>query len=316
MGLIGRIYNFLAESSPIVEVTLRKIYWRFVSILSKYSTNKTNRIHRTDFVDFEEIVNFLKSCGIGEGDIIVLHSSYGNLKPTSLNNIGIINRLLNLVGEDGTLAAPVIRTYEEESTLTSQEQMKDGCAKLECLYDIDNTPISSGVLPITLKNNPQSVTSEHPINPLTAVGKYAEQMMCHNIEGDAPSGHGPNSCWKFCADHNAYIVYLGVDFGHHLTMQQVVSESYEEHTPKNFFFKRRFVVQRGGEKKIIWIKERRRCMTKYLPERCIRKDVLKSGIFKTTNIKGIPVSVVKSKDFVNYFTSRRKYYPYYFLFRR
>lgn len=313
MGFIGNIYNSLAESSPFIEVILRSIYWRYSSVLSKFSPNRTNRVHRTEgLLDFEEVISYLHHCGIDKGDIIVLHSSYGNLKPVSLDNVGIIERLLELVGEEGTLVAPVIRTYLEEGLLTSAEQMNDKCADIVCVYDIENTPISSGVLPITLKQHIGSVTSSHPINPMTAVGKEASLMMKHNIDGEFPSGHGPNSCWKYCADRNAYIVYLGVDFGHHITMQQVVSESYSAFEPENFFVKRHFIIKKDDESKDLWIKERRRCMTKRLPERCIRKDLIKAGIFKITNIKGVPISVVRSKDLIDFYLSRRKYYPYYF----
>lgn len=313
---IGEIYNKVAESSPLIEVLLRKFYWKFVGVLSRFSNNKTNRIHRTEFVDFEECISFLESCGIGKGSIIVLHSSYGNLKPTSLNNVGIINRLIELVGDEGTLAAPVIRSYTEEEGIDIKQQHKDGCSTITCIYDVDNTPISSGVLPITLHKHPKSYTSKHPINPLTAVGKHAERMMANNLSGDLPSGHGINSCWKYCADHNAFIVYLGVDFGHHITMQQVVSESYPEHTPPNFYAKRRFVLITGNHKEEILVKERKRCMTTNLPERCVRKDIIKSGIVKMTNIKGIPISVIKSQDLISLFKSKRKYYPYYFFYNR
>ena len=124
--MIGTLYKKIALNSPWTEIQLRKLYWNNVGLLKRFSTNKTNRVHRAEFVDFEDIVSFLVSCGIGKGDIVVMHSSYGNLKPTSLDNQGIIKRLLELVGEEGTLAAPVIRRFEEEASLTWAEMMNDG----------------------------------------------------------------------------------------------------------------------------------------------------------------------------------------------
>ena len=309
-AMIGEIYNKLALQSPRIEVLLRKLYWQHVSLLKKYSTNKTNRVHRTEFVDFEEIVDFLKGCGIGKGDLVIMHSSYGNLKPTSLDNYGIVNRLLDLVGKEGTLAAPVIRLYKEEQKMTYKEMMDDGLAKVKCEYDVDKTPISSGVLAITLKEHEESVTSLFPLNPLTAVGKYAKEMMANNIEGDCPSAHGSNSCWKFCADHNAYVIYLGIDFGHHITMQQVFTEAFPENTPKNFFVKREFKLVHDGKAQDIIVKERRRAFTTVLPEMNVRKDIVKSGIVKMTKIHGIPVSVFRSKDLLEFYGTKRKYYPY------
>lgn len=309
--MISTIYNRIALLSPWIEVLLRKLYWNNVGHLSKFSANKSNRVHRSEFVDFEDIVSFLEGCGIGKGDIVVVHSSYGNLKPTSLDNNGIIERLLNLVGDEGTLAAPVIRRYQEEKVLTWKDLMSDGLKNIQCDYDIDNTPISSGVLGITLMKHEGSVTSHFPLNPLTAVGKEAHAMMAHNLEHDGQSAHGIGSCWKYCADHNAWVVYLGIDFGHHITMQQVFNEAYDENTPPDFYIERKFNVIAGEESKSVIVKERRRSFTKHLAELNVRKDIISSGIIKMTRIKDVPISAFKAKDLLDFYATKRKYYPYY-----
>lgn len=309
--MIGSLYNKIALSSPWMEIRLRNLYWNNVGLLKRFSTNKSNRVHRTKFVDFEVIVSFLESCGIGKGDLVVMHSSYGNLKPTSLDNAQIIDRLLALVGEEGTLAAPVIRHYVEETVLTPKELMRDGLSNIKCMYDVDNTPINSGVLGITLMKHDGSYTSHFPLNPLTAVGYHAKNMMLHNLEKDGQSAHGEGSCWKYCADNNAYVIYLGIDFGHHITMQQVFNEAYEENTPPNFFIERPFTILANGESTDFIVKERRRCFTKSLPELNVRKDIISSGIVKMTKIKDIPVCVFKAKELLDFYATKRQYYPYY-----
>lgn len=311
MSMIGSLYKSIALISPSIEVRLRGLYWDHADFLGQYSINKTNRIHRTEYVDFETIVDFLQSCGIGDGSLVVMHSSYGNLKPISLDNYGIIERLLQLVGKEGTLAAPVIRHYKEEEKMTHKDIMSNELSRIHCFYDVDNTPIKSGVLAQTLKEHVGSETSMCPINPLTAVGKYAKIMMEHNIDGDSLSAHGINSCWKFCADHNAYVIYLGVDFGHHITMQQVFTEANPLNTPPDFYTKRRFTIAYHGASKDIIINERKRSFSKVLPELNVREDIIKSGIVKMTLINQIPVSVFKSNDLLEFYASKRKYYPYY-----
>lgn len=308
---LGSIYNKLSEVSPFIEVLLRKLYWNNVEILKKYSSNRNERIYRTEYVDFEEIIDFLKECGIGKGDIVILHSSYGTLKPISLNHKEIILRLLEYLGDEGTLAAPVIRVYKEEEHLSLKEKLAGACESLTCLYDVENTPIWSGLLSKTIMEFPDSVTSRHPLNPLTAIGKHAKNMMSCNIDGEFPSAHGQNSSWKYCADNDAYILYLGVDFGHHITMQQVVSEAYPDYTPINYYYKRKFIIKDGDFEKEIIVKERKRSMTVFLPERCVRKDIINAGIVKMKNIKGIPISVIRAKELISFFRTQRKYYPYY-----
>ena len=308
---IGSMYKKIALSSPKAEVFLRKLYWNNAALLSRFSVNKTNRFHRTDFVDFEEIVNFLKECGIGEGSLVVMHSSYGNLKPTSLDNKGIIERLLELVGSTGTLAAPVIRHFKEEEILSYKDMLNDKVESIHCVYDIANTPITSGVLCSTLMKHSGSETSLFPLNPLTAVGLLAKEMMKGNLDGENPSAHGPNSCWKFCADHDAYIIYLGVNYGHHITMQQVVTECYPEMCPPDFYRKRSFSIVDGNTSKDVVVCERRHKWTMFLAEMNVNKDLAESGIVKMTNIKGIPVSVMRAQDLIEYYRKKGGYYPYF-----
>lgn len=309
--MISWFYNKVALISPWLEVQLRKFYWNHVKTLKKYSTNKTNRIHRSTYVDFEKIIDYLTECGIGKGDLIVMHSSYGNLKPLSIDNNQIIDRLLSLVGDEGTLAAPVIRKYAEEESMSVDDLMGEELTNVECVYDVKKTPVTSGVLGITLMKHPQSVTSEFPLNPLTAVGRLAASMMEHNLDGECPSAHGEGSCWKFCADNDAFVIYLGIDFGHHITMQQVFTEAYPQNTPPNFYIRRPFIIIKDGHKRSVIVKERRLRFTKVLAELNVRNDIIKSGIVKTALIDDIPVSVFKAKDLLEYYGRQRKYYPYY-----
>lgn len=315
MSVVSSIYNGIVNLSPTCEVLMRMLYWNNVERLSKLSPNKSNRIERTEPVEFEEILSFLRDCGIGKGSLIVLHSSFDNLKPIDVGREEIIERLLNLVGDEGTLAAPVIRRFRECDKLTVNDRLNEKEKGINCLYDVQKTKITSGVLAFTLMHHEGSVTSRHPLNPLTAVGPLASAMMEHNLDGEAPSPHGPNSCWKFCADHDAYIVHLGVNFGHHLTMQHVVAECNEDWNIKDFFYRRPFIIKDGDFTIEKMVSERRLFWTRYIPEINNRKDMVKAGVAKITDIKGIPVSVIKASDMIDFYKSHRKgNYPYLFPF--
>ena len=308
---IGVLYRKVALLSPKIEVVLRTFYWNNVKHLSKFSINKTNRFHRIKYVDFNVIVDFLKNAGIGEGALVILHSSYGNLKPTSLDNKGIIDSLLSLVGESGTLAAPVIRSFPEEEVLTRDDQFNDAVENIECTYDVQKSKITSGVLAYTLMQHTRSYTSRFPLNPLTAVGPLAKDMMVHNLDGETPSAHGPNSCWKFCADHDAFIVYLGINYEHHLTMQQVVTENYSQMRPEKFFRYRKFKIIDNEEVLYKTVAERRQKWTKNLAEINVAKDIRDSGIVNSIVIDDIPVSVIKAKDLITFYLSKGGTYPYF-----
>lgn len=315
MSVVGSMYKAIVNLSPYCEVLMRQLYWNNVNRLKRFSPNNSNRIERTEPVEFEEILNFLRSCGIGKGSLVVLHSSFDNLKPIDVGREETIERLLSLIGEEGTLAAPVIRRFRECDKLTNEDLFNDKEADYKCLYDVEKNKIISGVLAFTLMHHEGSKTSRFPLNPLTAVGPLADAMMEHNLEGEAPTPHGPNSCWKFCADHDAYIVHLGVNFGHHLTMQHVVTECNPDWNVKDFFMKRDFTIKDGDFVTEKTVRMRRPRWSMYIPEINNRKDMVKAGVATVTDIKGIPVSVIRAKDMIEFYKSKRKGdYPYLFPF--
>lgn len=313
--IIQKGYSRVVLNSPFVEVLIRNLYWRNLTCLSAFSPNVSNRICHSEKVDFEDVVDFLKDSGIRKGSIVILHSSFDNLKPTTLNREEVIDRLLELVGEEGTLAAPVIRKFKEEK-VSLTERFKDMNGQTLCEYNVRKTKITSGVLAFTLMNHSGSVTSRFPLNPLTAVGRYAKDMMEHNLDGELPTPHGPTSSWKFCADKDAYIVHLGVDFGHHLTMQHVVAECNQEWDINNFYYERDFMIKDDEFCMQKRVRERRLRWTMFLAEKNTRKDLVESGIVKMTNIKGVPISVIRSSDLIKFYQSQRKYYPYYFFSKK
>lgn len=315
MSFISSVYNGIVNLSPTSEVLMRMLYWKNVERLHKFSPNKSNRIVRTEPVIFDEILSFLRECGIGPGSLVVLHSSFDNLKPIDVGREELIDRLLSYIGDNGTLAAPVIRRYRELDKLTPVDFFNDKQKDIKCVYDVQKSKITSGVLAFTLMHHEGSVTSRHPLNPLTAVGPLAQAMMEHNLDGEAPSPHGPNSCWKFCADHDAYIVHLGVNFGHHMTMQHVVAECNPDWNVKDFYLQQHFTIKDGDFTVEKTVSERRERWTMYIPEINNRKDMVKAGIAKVKDIKGFPISVVKAQDLIKYYQSRRKGdYPYLFPF--
>ena len=99
-------------------------------------------------------------------------------------------------------------------------------------------------------------------------------------------------------------------------MQHVVAECNPEWDINNFYYEREFRIVDGDfciQKKV---RERRLRWTMFSAEKNTRRDLLKYGVAKMKNIKGIPVSVIKSSDLIHFYQSQRRYYPYYFFFKR
>ena len=316
MGIIGKLYNRIALISPQIEVMMRKAYWNNQGRLKKYNPNKTSMKEISpNNVKFEEILNWIKGQGIGKGDLLIVHSSYAALELTGISPEKIVEELLNVVGPTGTLCMPVIRKFK--GAPKDVEILTKDVSDLVCTYDVDNTKITSGLLPYFLMRTPGSEVSLFPFNPMCAVGPLAKEMMEHNLDGEYPSPHGKNSSWKFCLDHNAKVLFLGTDLEHHNTMTHVAEEAFDGwYWPDDEWYRiRKFnIIDRDGNKQYKEVYERKpQWGMLHYAEINVNHDLKRDGIVKTDMIDGIiPMGYEDANTFVNYLRSKnKKGYPYF-----
>jgi len=316
MGL-SSLYNKLALTSPYFEVMLRKLYWRNVKRLRQFKPNNhsTFSAELRQPANFDKIKEWLIQQGVKDGSLLVVHSSYDEMAGCGLKPNEIIHELRNLIGESGTLAMPVIRHYKELPS--PEEWLKADFSGIVCRYDPRRTPVSSGLIPSMLMREKGAVVSMHPLNTMAAVGPLAEAMMEHNLDGEKPTPHGPNSSWKFCADHDAIIVALGVPMIHHLTIAHVPEDNSKDWPIKEWYNDIQFdIVQ--PDKTVIrkTVRERKpKWGLIHDAELNFGKDLERAGIMHLSKIDGINVGVVHSRELLDYMKSRKnKSYPYYKLF--
>lgn len=313
---IASIYNKVALFSPQIEVMLRKFYWLNQKRLEKFNPNKSPKQKNViKTVNFNDVLDWIKSQGIGRGDLLIVHSSYATLECTGVQPEAVVEELLKLIGPSGTLCMPVIRRFKGEPK--DSELLTTDISDLICTYDVDNTKITSGLLPYFLMKTPGAEVSLFPLNPLCAVGPLAKEMMQHNLDGDFPSPHGKNSSWKFCLDHGAKILFLGTDLEHHNTMTHVAEEAFDEwHWADDEWYRvRKFnIVDREGNKQYKEVYERKpKWGMLHYAEINVNHDLKIDGIVKTDMIDGIiPMGYEDANTFVNYLRSKnKKGYPYF-----
>lgn len=314
MGL-SKIYNRIALVSPRIEVMLRQLYWKNAGKLKKAAkkAQEKPKIEQRN-IDFQGIINWLKANGVGEGTLLIVHSSYEALEATGLEPEAIVEKLLELVGKTGTLAMPAIRKFKGE--LSYAERTGNEKKEIVCKYNVRKTKVSSGVLPYYMVLREDSEVSRFPLNPMVAIGPLAKDMMEHNIDEEWSKPHGPNSAWKFCYDHNAIVVGLGASLEHYNTITHVAEEAFGDwHWSDDFWYCRRtFEVVDGDFEKRINILERKPYIGKmHFAEKNLYRDLIKNGIVKEDMIDdSIPVYIETAQGYINYLRSKNKNgYPYF-----
>jgi aminoglycoside 3-N-acetyltransferase len=305
----------LLELSPYIEVIVRRIYWSSPRLVEAFA-NKTRReqparLSTTGTMDKIEL--FMRNHGVCKGSLLVVHSSARALSSTGYSASGIIDRLISLIGSEGTLAMPAFPRYDGEPK--GIDRMRADVSDIELVYDVKRSVPWTGAIPFTLMRRQDAKRSHHPLNTMVAVGPMATEMMENNLAGDRPLPCGPNSAWKFCADHKAIVVALGVDMAHSLTMIHVAEDSYQQEWPVNEWYReRRFrVVDQGVGTRIV-VRERHPKWAMYFAERTLSKDLKKAGLLASTTIDGILVEVIAAEELIHFLNQRKSSaYPYYML---
>lgn len=305
----------ILASSPWVELAIRTIYWRsnFINTILAPRAKKLQSTKNTitnKKIDFKKITEALIDLGVEKGKIVIIHSSGTALKATGLSPDQICDSLIEFIGPEGTLAMPAIPAYPEEPLGPSR--LTDEICKKKLTYDVQLSPTWTGALPRSLMKHKNSIRSRHPLNSMTAVGRQAYSMMENNISGEEPLPCGINSSWKYCADNNASIVFLGVEAAHNLTMIHVVEDSWpEEWTIYDWYRRRTFKIKDGDFEKDITIRERRPHWAINYSERTLQKDLISNNILKITEVDGLHIEVCKSSELIKFLSKKKRSgYPY------
>ncbi len=313
---IATIYKKLALSSPHVEVMLRMLYWKNIKTLGRFRPDDNALIHNDKKqLDFQKIKSWLRSQGVKEGCLLVVHSSFDSLSGCELKPNEIIRELRNLIGEDGTLAMPVIRRFKEYPK--PADWLTADFSGIECVYDPRKTPVSSGLLPSMLMREKEAVVSLHPLNTMAAVGALAQSMMEHNIDGEKPSPHGANSSWKFCLDHDAIIVALGVPMIHHLTIAHVKDEAFGKTPFDNWYNDIKFDIVMPDKTVVRKVVRERKPKWGLMhdAEMNFGNDLINAGVMHLNTIDGVQVGCLRAKELISFMQNHKnKAYPYYKLF--
>ena len=117
--------------------------------------------------------------GINKGETILVHSSMKSLGGiVEGDSATVIEALLTVLGEDGTLLMPSL-TYRNVT-------------KESPFFSVKNTPSCLGKLSEDFRVYPGVKRSVHPTHSICAIGRHAEELTCDHIHDHTPVGsHSP-----------------------------------------------------------------------------------------------------------------------------
>ncbi|THF84257.1 aminoglycoside N(3)-acetyltransferase [Cohnella fermenti] len=148
------------------------------------ATTEANALARP-LLTKEELIRHFRSCGVAEGQTLIVHASLSKLGYVIGGAETLIRALLEIVGEEGTLTMPS-QTWKnlDPSAGVHWELPPEAWPVVRehwPAYDKEVTPaIGMGVTAEMLRKWPGARRSDHPARSFAAVGKHSEFITAHH----------------------------------------------------------------------------------------------------------------------------------------
>ena len=159
-------------------------------------------------VDAREVGTALERLGLRRGHHVLVHSSLSSLGHVEGGPAAVIQALLGVVGDDGTVLAP---------TLTGNEHVGPGTT---VRFDVARSAAWTGRIAETVRSWPGAVRSVHPTHSVAAVGAAAVRLTSGHEDCVTPCGPGSPYA-RLAADPGGVILLLGCDHESNTTLHHV-----------------------------------------------------------------------------------------------
>jgi aminoglycoside 3-N-acetyltransferase len=314
-GLVRRIFSI----SPHIEMLARRLYWNNIGRLNgKVKRRKPRKggtaIEQRKCIDFAALERQLRTYGVNPDSLLLLHSSFAPLKGRVSSADEVVDFLLDVVGEGGTLAMPAMALFRNARPV--EEYLSIEADETVYIYDVQRSRIKTGALPAALHKRPGSIRSRHPINSMVALGPYANELMQGNLAGESPLACGVNSSWSRCVERDAMIVSIGTDLTHSLTMIHVAEDVKDQCWPvTDWYVEKHFHIKDRDFEETRLLRERApRWGALHFAERTLCKDLMAAGLLKSNIVDGILVEAISAKSLIDFLDTRNQSgYPYFWL---
>ncbi len=277
----------LMEYFPFIEVFAQCVY-------AQMDENKRGRIKKYvkethmsagEKVSTVELMEGIRSLGINAGDLVMIHSSMGGLGNYAGSPVELINALLDLVGEEGTVAMAAFPHYKgKDKTEIEGEEYT--------IYDTKRTGVSTGLLPLVFCKMQGVLRSKIPVNSIAVRGKCAVDMLKDEEKSDLV--HGEYSGWNYLVEHHAKILYIGLEVIDADTIVHVVEDLMDNVWPvDNWYIRQKYLVRAEGEEKKIDLRVRDGFWHRFFVAHYSGRLMRKNHFVKKDNIKGIKLELVE-----------------------
>ena len=306
----------------VAERVARQIYWSSPRLRSWVKKRRSRSKPAPQVAEREQLKQVLKQTGVREGALVMAHTSVSGLslsggsdreQPLSTPVLvarQLVDDLLELLGDTGTLVMPTHARYQSED-----EYGPHADPEHIIRYDPAKTPSAVGLANELFWRRKGVQRSLHPYNMLAACGPMAAELLRDNLNQPKPLPHGIHSgYYRFC-QNGGLVISIGVPLGPYLTLIHVAEEVRDEDWPiEDFFEEKRYLVRVNGRDETHVVRQHRLEYSMFcLCMRKVARDLAGAGILHEATVGTVRVGWADSRRVFEYFMSRNQNstYPYY-----
>lgn len=260
-------YARLNNKPEIATLSLRTLG---VSLIGHLKQLRLAYVRTFRSFDAKAIEEALHKIGIGEGNVVFVHSSYNAFEGYTGNPSDVLTAIETAVGSDGTVMMPSLPFNGSALDYISAGN----------ITDVRRTPSRMGLLTELFRRQIGTFRSLHPTHPVLAKGRLARQLTTGHERATTPCG--VNSPFAKLAEVDAKILFLGTSI-ESMTFFHYLEELYEAKLPISPFTSEtiKATVKDGDRMETITMRlydrtlSRSRCISQILPG-LIRHNGLRS----------------------------------------
>lgn len=197
----------------------------------------------------QEIVNALKTVGLNAGDTVMVHTSLRNMGYVCGGAQTIIEALIEVVGEEGTIMMPTQswKNLDPETGVhwDADESEWDIIRENWPAYDKNITPTNTmGAVAEMFRSWPGSLRSDHPARSVSAWGKHASYLVENH---DLSNIFGEGSPIAKLYELNGKVLLLGVGYDKNTSLH--LADARAEYPGKHNCVEHSAVMEEG---KRVW----------------------------------------------------------------
>ena len=276
---MNKIVSSLFSYIPKLEVLSRHLLLK-----KKTRVKKFKKLDKSEaLIDKKRLISFLQ-INLKKDDVLIMHTRMSYLKRFGISPNELIEIVLNIIGNQGTLFIPNMPFYE---SLSNHKSYSDSFDEI-LTYDKASTKSWTGIVGDIFVKDFKAKRSDSPYCSLSGLGPFVDEAFSEELSDNLI--FGPKSSWFKIMNKNAKILFLGAEAYDSITEAHLIEDNNDIFIKNGWRTPVTFNVLNLN--KTYTFNIRKNYWNRFLSEFYNIRILKKKGLIKIEKIDGVELSCI------------------------